>query len=220
MKKTSAQAILAVAALFGSGAASADQNLWVGAKVGTLGAGVELAWRPLPWFDVRGGFSQFTFDDTGSQAGVNYDSELKLENAYATANFRFPLSPMRFTAGLFTNGNELELVSQEATAIEIGGTVYPAAAVGTIESVTSFDGTAPYAGVGFDFDLFGKVGLNLDLGVLWQGDPDVTLTNDGILANDPTFQAELEEERQELVAEVEDYKAWPVLTLGFTYKFL
>ncbi len=200
--------------------ASADHDIWMGIKAGTLGLGVEAAWKPIPWFDVRVGANQFDYDDTGSQAGVNYDGELALETFYATANFSFPLSPMRFTAGLFSNGNELDLVSQDTPAIEIGGTVYPGDAVGSLRSTTSFDSTAPYAGVGFDFEVLDKVGVNLDFGVLWQGDPDVTLTADGILGSDPGFLDDLEQERQELEDEVDDYKAWPVVSIGFTYEFL
>lgn len=211
---------LASSLLLLSMTASADHDIWMGVKAGTLGFGVEAAWKPIPWFDVRVGANQFTYEDTGSQAGVNYDAELGLDTIYATANFRFPLSPMRFTAGAFSNGNELTLTSREAAAIEIGGTVYPGDAVGTVRSVTSFASTAPYAGVGFDFEVFDKIGLNLDFGVLWQGDPEVTASADGILGSDPLFLAELEQERQELEAEMEDYKAWPVVSIGFTYEFL
>ncbi len=200
--------------------ASADHDIWMGIKAGTLGLGVEAAWKPIPWFDVRVGANQFDYDDTGSQAGVNYDGELALETFYATANFSFPLSPMRFTAGLFSNGNELNLVSRDTPALEIGDTVYPGDAVGTLRSTTSFSSTAPYAGIGFDFEAFDKVGVNLDFGVLWQGDPDVTLTADGILGSDPGFLDDLEQERQELEDEVDDYKAWPVVSIGFTYEFL
>ena len=67
--------------------------------------------------------------------------------------------------------------------------------------------------------VLGKVGLNLDFGVLWQGDPEVTLAASGPLGSDPVFQESLEAERQELVEEVEDFKAWPVVTLGFVYNF-
>ena len=62
--------------------------------------------------------------------------------------------------------------------------------------------------------------MNFDLGVLWQGEPSVTLTADGgLLENDPTFLAALETERLELEAEFEDYKAFPVLSLGFSVNF-
>ena len=220
MKSTVHKLALASALLLAAGGAHADHNLWVGVKAGTLGFGVEGAWRPIPWFDVRVGANQFSYDDTGSQAGINYDANLSLDTLYGTANFRFPLSPMRFTLGMHSNGNELLLVSQEAQNIEIGGIVYPGDQVGTLNSVTSFSDSSPYAGVGFDFDLFNKVGLNLDLGILWQGEPDVTLEASGPLAGEPLFMEALERERQELAAEVEDYKVWPVVSLGFTYQFL
>ena len=67
----------------------------------------------------------------------------------------------------------------------------------------AFDDVAPYAGIGFDFGLLGKVGLNLDLGVMFQGDPQVALSSNGALANDPAFQQALEDERVELEEDVD-----------------
>lgn len=212
-------AILLLALGF-SGTAMADHNIWLGLKAGTLGLGIEGAWRPLPWFDVRLGANQYEYADRGSQAGINYDADLSLDNFYGTASFRFPLSPMRLTAGAYSNGNELLMTSQDALTFDIGGTLYPADAVGQLQSSTTFESVSPYIGVGFDFDVFDKVGMSLDFGVLWQGDPIVTLTSDGLLANDPLFQAALEAERQEIEAEFEDYKAWPVISLGFNYQFM
>lgn len=200
--------------------ARADDNLWLGVKAGTLGLGVEGAWRPLPWLDLRAGINSFEYDHDGSEAGIDYDSTLDLQTYYATANFRMPLSPFRFTAGVFDNGNELELVSTDSGPIEVGGTTFPADAVGTLSGLASFDDVAPYAGIGFDFGLFDKVGLNLDLGVLFQGDPDVVLSSDGTLANDPTFRQALEDERAELEEDVDRYKLYPVASLTFTVQFL
>jgi hypothetical protein len=211
-------AILLVAV--GSLSARADDNFWLGVKAGTLGIGAEAIWRPLPWFDLRGGLNRFDYDETGSQSGINYDATLELSTLYATANFRVPLSPLRFTAGLFANDNELKLVSLESGSFDIGGTSYTSAEVGTLRSLTSFDSTSPYAGIGFDFGLFGKVGLNLDVGVLLQGDPKVSLSADGLLANDPTFVDALEAERVELEDEVDKFKAYPVLSLALNFQFL
>ncbi len=201
--------------------AQADDNLWLGVKAGTLGLGVEATWRPLPWFDLRGGFNAFDYDDDGSQAGINYDAELRLQSYYATANFHFPSSPFRLSAGLVGNDNELALISRETGTVNIGGTVFSADDVGTLQSITSFDTAAPYAGIGFDFGLFGKVGMNLDLGVLFQGSPRVTLTSDGPLADDPAFQSALEEERSQLREDLDDkLKLYPVASLGFNVRFL
>lgn len=211
---------LALLGAFCGSSARADDNLWLGVKAGTLGLGAEATWRPLPWFDVRGGFNTFDYDEDGSQSGINYDATLELQTLYATGNFRVPASPFRFTAGLFSNDNELKMISLDSGSYDIGGTVYTADEVGTLSSRTTFDSVSPYAGIGFDFGLFGKVGLNLDLGVLLQGDPKVSLAADGTLAEEPAFMADLEEERVQLENEVDKLKAYPVLSLALTFKFL
>jgi hypothetical protein len=91
--------------------------------------------------------------------------------------------------------------------------------VGTLTSRATFNSMSPYAGIGFDFGLFGKVGLNLDVGVLLQGDPRVSLSADGNLADDATFMAALEEERVQLEDEVDNLKVYPVLSLALNFNF-
>lgn len=215
------KAIVFVATLTICGAANANDDFWVGVKAGTLGFGAETSWRPLDWLDVRAGANFYDYDDSGSQAGVNYDATLALDNYYVTGNFRFPLSPFRLTVGAYTNNNEVLLVSQDAGGFLIGSnpTPYSAVDVGTLNGVASFDSFAPYAGAGFDFDLMDRLGLSLDFGVLLQGDPNVTLTADGLLGSNPAFLADLEAERLELLNEVEDLKAYPVISLGFNFNF-
>ncbi len=220
MTNSRSKAGLLVLALMVSGTANADLDLGLGLKAGTLGLGLEATWQPLPYLDVRVGANAYEFDDDGTQAGINYDGTLDLESFYATGNFHFPVSPMRLTAGLYSNGNEFLMMNDDAAGtIEIGGIGYPASGIGTLTSVTSFGSTSPYIGIGFDFSLAGKVGMNLDFGVLWQGEPDVTLEADGLLALDPGFRDALAVEREQLEDEMSDFKAWPVVSLGFVYKF-
>ena len=221
MKANALRIIALLLALSATGTAVADHNFGVGVKAGTLGIGVEGTWRPLPYLDLRVGANQYDYSDNGIYGGVNYDAEISLDNYYVTGNIRFPLSPFRLTGGLYSNGNEFNAVSGDNGAIIlIGGDPYPADAVGTLSAGASFDSTSPYFGVGFDFTLFGKVGMNLDFGALWQGSPQVSIGADGLLAGDPTFEASLEAERLELENELSDYKLWPVVSLGFVFNFL
>jgi len=208
-----------VLALMVSGTANADNDFGLGLKAGTLGLGLEASWQPLPYLDIRLGANAYDFEDDGTQAGIPYEATLALDNVYATGNFHFPVSPMRVTAGLYSNGNEFQMLNDDAADLDIGGINYPGAGIGTLTSITSFGSTSPYLGIGFDFSLAGKVGLNLDFGVLWQGEPEVTLEADGLLALDPGFQSALEAERLELEDEMKDFKAWPVISIGFVYKF-
>lgn len=202
-----------------TGVANADHDFGVGLKAGTLGLGLEASWQPLPYLELRIGANSFDYSNDGGVAGIDYEQELGLESFYGTANFHFPISPMRVTAGYYSNGNELLMINDQLADQNIGGVVYPGAGIGTLSSSTTFASSAPYFGIGFDFTLAGKVGMNLDFGVLWQGDPEVSLSADGALSTDPGFQAALEAERQELEDDMSDFKAWPVLQLGFVYKF-
>ncbi|NNF16361.1 MAG: hypothetical protein HKN70_06415 [Gammaproteobacteria bacterium] len=210
--------MVAVALMLGHNAA-ADDDFWVGVKAGTLGLGVEAAWRPVPYLDIRGGGNFFSLDEDSSEAGIDYDGELDLQTFYATANLRVPLSPFRVTAGIFSNGNEIKLTSRDTGMITVGNTTYPAAAVGQLQVKGDFDNIAPYFGIGFDFRIFNTLGLIIDAGVLRQGSINIGVTANGALANDPAFQAELEAERMELQNEVDDYDIYPVVSIGLSFNF-
>jgi hypothetical protein len=224
MKSTHLKAALAALALLASGSAAADFG--VGIKAGTLGLGVEARWDPpVPWFDLRVGYNQYDYDDASDYAGIDYDATLALDNYYLTGNIKFPASPFRLTLGAYSNGNELQMLSADTGGLdlEIGGVPFDVAAVGALRSTTSFDSTAPYAGVGFDFEVLGKAGLNLDFGVLWQGDPTVLLeaTNwDNLSATEQALLGPaLAAEQAQLQDEISDYKAWPVISLSLIYNF-
>jgi hypothetical protein len=215
----------ALLALVLTTATAANADFGVGVKAGTLGLGIEGRWEPLPWLDVRLGANQYDYDASGVQAGIDYDATLALDNYFLTGNFHFPMSPFRITAGVFSNGNELQMTSRDTlgTDFNIGGTTFSSADVGTLQSTTSFGSTAPYLGVGYDFEVLGKVGLNLDFGVLWQGEPSVSLYATGLDTAPAPVQAlllpALETERLQLEDEVSNFKAWPVISLSVVYNF-
>jgi hypothetical protein len=224
MKSNAIKATLAALALMASGTAAADFG--VGVKAGTLGLGLEGRWDPpVPWFDIRVGFNQYDYDESSNYAGIAYDATFALDSFYLTGNIKFPVSPFRLTLGAVSNGNELQMLSADTGGLDldIGGASFPVGAIGALRSTTSFDSTAPYAGVGFDFELFGKAGLNLDFGVLWQGEATVELaaTNwENLSAPEQAILgAALDAEQAELQDEMSDYKAWPVISLAFVYNF-
>jgi len=224
MKFRTLNAMLAAIALLASGTAVADFGAAV--KAGTLGLGLEARWDPpVPWFDLRIGANSYDYSDKAGYAGIDYDATLALDSYYLTTNFKFPASPFRLTLGAFSNGNEVHLTSEDTGGLNfaIGGASFLAADVGTLSSVVSFSSTSPYLGVGFDFELFGKAGLNLDFGVLWQGEPTVTLEASGLDSAPAQIQTTLgqalEIERTELEDKMSSLKAYPVVSLALVYNF-
>ena len=219
MRTLRSTASILLLALLSAGIAHAEHQFGVGVKAGTLGLGLEGSWQPLTYLELRIGAMAFDYSDDGDVAGIDYEQELSLQSFYGTANIHFTDSPMRVTAGYYSNGNELLLTNDQMVDQEIGGVTFPGAGIGTLSSSTAFASGAPYFGIGYDFMIKGKIGMNVDFGVLWQGDPEVTLTADGALSGDPGFQAALEAERQELEEDLSDFKAMPVLQIGFVYRF-
>jgi len=215
--RTAAALLAALLAL--PAAASADDNLWLGVKAGTLGIGIEGTWRPIEWLDLRVGANRYDYNDSGSKAGVNYDGTLQLDTYYGTANLRFPLSPFRVSVGYFSNSNKVLLQSADNPTFDIGGVTYSADEVGTLSAQADWPTTSPYLGAGFDFELFNKIGLNFDFGVLWQGDPRVSMQSTGPLANDPLFLDAIETERSELEDDISALKAYPVVSMGLNFNF-
>lgn len=107
--------------------------------------------------------------------------------------------------------------------LTIGNASFDTDEIGALGGVTSFNSTSPYIGFGYDFELFGKVGLNFDVGVLWQDEPAVYLFATEYDTASPATQAALDDAFLAEMAELEDafsdYKAWPVLSLTFVYNF-
>ena len=218
------KAALAAFALLLSGTASADFGF--GVKAGTLGLGIEGRWEPnVPWIDFRLGANQYEFEYETSLRGIDYDSTLVLDNYYLTGNLKFPASPLRVTLGAYSNGNEVELYSRNPGGfdVNIGGTIVPIADAGALRGTATFAETAPYFGVGFDFEVLGKAGINLDFGVLWQQEPIVGLEATNWDSFPPLVQDAaaplIEAERAELEKDLSYYKAWPVVSLSFVYNF-
>ena len=166
-------AALALSLVVAGTAAADDSNFGVGVRAGTLGLGLEGRWDGLPWLDFRLGGNAYSYSTEGQEANNLYQTDLDLKTIYLTANFHFPLSPFRLTVGAMSNGNEFNMVGAETGDYSFGGQTWSQEEVGVLTSTTTFVGTAPYVGLGFDFELFGKAGLNFDLGVLLQGEPQV-----------------------------------------------
>ena len=76
------------------------------------------------------------------------------------------------------------------------------------------------AGVGWDWSRDKRLfGMSLDIGVVDQGDPVVTLQGNGTLLGNPSFEQDINAEEIELAGEASDLDLVPFLSLGFQFRF-
>jgi hypothetical protein len=198
---------------------AAAENHAVGGRVGLLGIGVEYSYRLNDRISVRGGLngSGLSFDET--ESGIDYTFDLDFDSLYAGVDIHPLKGKFRVSVGALQNDSGLSATGLLVQNVTVGDTTYQASDVGTLYGRVGFDSVAPFVGFGWDWLHDKKVGLALDIGVLNQGSPAVTLGATGPIADDPGFISDLETERAELQQSLDDLDLYPYAMLGFVVRF-
>lgn len=208
--------VIALSTWFIASAAQADFAL--GAKAGTLGLGLEATTSLSDYFNVRFGVNGYStsFDETVDD--IRYDADLDLRSGDLILDWHPFAGTFRLSAGVVYNKNEAHVTARPANAtVTIGGTTYSSAAAGTVTGDVTFKKTAPYVGFGWGnaVNRGSPFGFNAEIGALFQGKPDVKLQSSSAAVS----QADLDREEQELETKLDDLKIYPVISLGFSYRF-
>lgn len=197
-------------------------DIALGVKASTLGAGVEGTAGLLRGLNLRAGANALWFDFEADTSDINYDLKVDLLSFPAVLDWHpFKKSDFRISAGILINQNEAELKGSSQASYTIGDNVYNASDLGTLSGKVDFNKLAPYVGIGWG----NAVGRNenwsfsCDFGVVFQGEANIDLAASGPISSDPAFQADLAREKKELEDELDDYKYYPLISLGVTYKF-
>jgi len=197
------------------------QGIAVSGRVSTLGLGIEITKSFTETINIRLGGNYFSFSSDGTTDEIDYERDINLRSASISTDW-FPFEGgFRMSGGLLFNGNGLNSTAKPAVEFNIGDIAYPSIQVGILTGEMNFREFAPYLGVGWG-NAVGedkKFGIVFDLGIVFQGSPDVNLSASGLIALDPTFQRDLAEEEKNLEEEYEDFKYYPVISFGVTYRF-
>jgi len=208
--------------LLSSGSAGAAFDEWaIGAKAGTLGLGGELTTDIVPQLNVRGSVQWFGLEVDRGFEDIDYELDLDLLSPLLLLDW-YPFGgSFRLSGGILFNESDVGLRAMPGEPVEIGGTTYTPAEVGTLTGRSDFNRIAPYIGIGWG-NAVGRskrLGLAMDAGVAFIGSPGVNLSATGPIASDPTFQANLAEEEDEIEDDLSDFRFYPVLSLSLYYCF-
>lgn len=203
------KAVLVAALIAAAGTAQAGG---IGLRAGTTGVGADLGWDIAPTLGGRIGLSGMNVNTDVDTSDVRYDAKVKILTGSLLLDWS-PLGPFRISGGFMPNRNKVNLSGQPS-----GGGSFPAGSslTGEVKPDKSF---APYLGVGYGNVWTKGVNFYFDLGVMFQGSPQVSLSLDcgtASAADCATAQARLEEERQRVQDKVDKYKYYPVANIGLT----
>ena len=212
---------LAILLCLAAPATFAAGGLAIGAKMGTLGPGIEVVGYLMSNLNLRVGGNYLPLSTDGSTDEVDYDIELSFANALATLDWHPFCNNFRISAGFALNNNELDMTGDVTENTTIGDKEYTAAEIGRLKGSATFDEYAPYLGIGFGNAVADDVDLtfSFDLGILFQGSADIKLQSNGTASGDPEFQANLRKEEQDAQDVADDFKIYPVISFGICYYF-
>lgn len=205
-----------------AGGQGPNDAFFVSARVSTLGLGADLS-RSLARrrLALRFGYSGFSTDFNGTESDIDYAIDLSLSSLAVNADWHPWGNGLFLTGGALVNNNEITAVGEpDGQTVEIGDETFLIEDVGTLTGAVDFEDLAPMIGLGWN-GAFGRsrFGFGFSAGVVFQGEPRVTLVADGPIADDPTFQEELDRELAELQDEVDGFTLYPVVNLGLNYRF-
>ncbi len=205
-------------------------DVGVGVKVGTVGAGLNLSAAITENVNVRLSLTSVDLDDEDETLDVGdtiegeLDAEVDLDFGANALLFDWYVFKGGFhlTAGMLRHTGEADLTGELTSTATFDGTVINPGDIGTVTGeVKLADSYQPYIGIGWGRKA-GKGGgfsVTADIGIALL-DPSVELeaTTTGGLSQSEV-DASLKEMEKDAEDELDDFEAWPVLSVGLNYAF-
>ncbi|HET9226594.1 MAG TPA: hypothetical protein VFR31_07990 [Thermoanaerobaculia bacterium] len=210
--------------------AGARADLGIAGTAGTLGLGAELTIGGTSQLEGRFGIHGWEYTERREASDIEYDGEASLLTFTGFLDWHPGGGGFRLTGGIVYNGTEVtgSSLPPRSGFYDIGGVNVPVGLVGTLDAKVEFEPIVPYAGLGWGRapGSGSGLGFTLDLGVMFQGEGEVTLTPvipAGSPLNDPlarqALQILLDREEEDLQDDIGDYDLYPVVSLGISYRF-
>jgi len=196
----------------------------VGVRAGTTGIGGDIGFRLVPTLSARIGYSYLGFSTTVDSTDMQYDAKPKLSNGNLFLDWS-PLGPFRITGGLILNANKVDVTAQQKNgSYTLGGVTFPAVLISSVTgTVKSGNSAAPYLGIGYGNVAGAGINFYFDLGVMFQGSPQATLTANCTsavtAAGCDVIQASAAREAVDLQNSLKNFKYFPVASIGITIGF-
>lgn len=198
-------------------------NLSVG--VSTLGLGVQVSTPIIPGsLDLAIGLNHFSYNHNGTYTGdsssIPYHGNLRLQTIPVLLDYYPFQGVFRLTGGVMVNQNRMTLDSAGNGTYMINNHQYSAQQVGTFTGRVAWKRVAPYLGIGWGSKAARQTGFSMgfDLGVLFTGSPQVTLS-----ASNPQNNSQLASDVAAAQAsanqKASSYKLWPVIGVRIGYDF-
>lgn len=205
-------------------------DLALGVKFGSQGVGLE-GFTPMSReVNLRAVINGFAISDDRELTGVSYAADLQLATGGVLVDWHPYAGRFRISAGLLANANQVDLRSDCSPSCVVNGRRVQASSAdpGRIDGDLDFGSGASFVGVGWVFaSRLNPWFWSAEAGVMFQNQPEAELSGSGTFLDSATgepipaetFEADLDAEQLELEQDLDAYDLYPVLSIGFGYRF-
>ena len=190
---------------------------------GTTGVTLEVKAKLRSTLVARSGVSWLNFELNGEELDdITYDSQIDINTLSMAADYHPFKNPWMMSVGLYMGKRELSLNSRITDNVVIGGQTFTPGEVGEIVGVAAMDDIATFIGLGWDNTFYTKKKWSYFIrgGITVSGSPNIELTSvGGTLSNNPALISELEVEEASAQEDIDEYKFYPILEAGASYRF-
>jgi len=197
-------------------------NFAVGVGVGTTGGTFEGKYAFSDSLAVRGNLNLLKVSVDDEYDDIDYDAKFDATTFGGFIDFAPFKNGFVLSGGAYLGDKTLDLDATPANSVEIGGQIFTPNEVGILTGEAKLKSFAPYAGIGYDGFMGGAKSwsFNARAGVMFTGSPEVDLVSaNGTLSSDARLRNELEAEIQAIEEEADEFKYYPVLTIGVARRF-
>jgi hypothetical protein len=198
-------------------AMAADAMVDIDVHASTLGMGAGFAVPLSENIAARLSVSKYTYSYQTTSDNIKYDSSLKLENVAALLDWHVFSGATHLTGGMIYNNNSFDMVGIPGAGSQynINGSPYT---LTSLNANISFNKFVPYLGFGWS-GRASKTGFSFksDIGVMYQGAPQATLTVTGSGAS--AAAADVAVAQAKLNEDMKSFSIYPVISIGMGYAF-
>ncbi|MDX2187834.1 MAG: hypothetical protein SFV32_12935 [Opitutaceae bacterium] len=202
---------------------SKTRRFAVAGEAGTLGYGASVVYTINASLTASVGYNFFDYSASDIEVDdTTFDGDLELSNIPVLLHWH----PFKGTFNVFGGGviadNSVAVRGRLTNGtIEIGDVVYTAAQIGELHGRAKVaQDFSPMLGLGWSKSpLATGWGAYVQLGAMFGGSPNSSLSVTGPIKDDPGFKSELAKEQKSLDDELDDYNIFPIVRAGVIYRF-
>jgi len=188
-------------------------------KIGTLGLGGEATVGVNDYLGFRLGINALNAGPTLERDEGSVKTDLEWLSYGLLADIHLFGGGFRVSGGGLINKNKFKLSADTTQSVTLDGQQY---SLDSVNGEVTFQELAPYIGIGYGnaVGADGRWHFSCDFGVMFQGEPQVSVT---ATASDPALQPAVDEALSHEVAQIQenasDFKYYPVISVGVSYRF-